>query len=403
MSEAATMRIPDLSGYREDFPILQREVNGQRMTYLDSAATSLKPQVVIDAVVGFYVRYTANVHRAVHALSEEATEAYEGARATVARFINADVREVALVRNTTEAINVIAHSLRDSGPVVMPLSEHHSNLVPWRSGRAVALDTLPSGEIDLARARRTIAKVQPTLVTLSTVSNGLGIKQPVAELTAAARRAGAYVMLDLSQSCGHEPVDVRALECDFACLSGHKMLGPSGIGVLYQREGLEQKLEPLLVGGAMVHEVHVDGHTYRPFPWCMEAGTPNIEGAIGLAAACEYLEDVGLEAIRCHCRQLSSAVRTGLAALPGVTVYGSSGMASDSIVTFSVGGVASHGVARMLSNRFGIMVRSGHHCAQPVHEACGLGETVRASVHLYNTMGEIERLVEAVSTISKML
>lgn len=403
MPETATLRIPDLSKHRSDFPILEREIDGRRLTYLDSAATSLKPQVVIDAVVGFYVRYTSNVHRAVHALSEEATEAYEGARATVARFINADVREVAFVRNTTEAINVIAHNLRDRGPVVMPLSEHHSNLVPWRSGQVVALDVLPSGETDLARARRTIANVKPTLVTLSTVSNGLGIKQPVAELTTAARRAGAYVMLDLSQSCGHEPVDVRALDCDFACLSGHKMLGPSGTGVLYQREGLEHKLEPLLVGGAMVHEVHVDGHEYRPFPWCMEAGTPNIEGAIGLAAACEYLEDVGLDTIQSHCRQLSSAARTGLAALPGVTVHASSAIASDSIVTFSVSGVAAHGVARMLSNRFGIMVRSGYHCSQPVHEACGLGETARASVHLYNTMEEIERLIEAVSTISKML
>ena len=402
MADSVAMQVADLSTYRKDFPILEREVGGRPLIYLDSAATSLKPQVVIDAVTGFYTRYTANVHRAVHALSEEATEAFEEARATVARFLNAETREIALVRNATEAINVVAHSLRNRGPVVMPLSEHHSNLVPWRAGHAVVLDALPSGEVDLGRASQTIAEIKPALVTVSTVSNGLGIRLPVAELTEAARQVGAYVMLDLSQSVGHEPVDVRALDCDYACLSGHKMLGPSGIGVLYQREGLEHTLEPLLVGGSMVHEVHVDGQEYRPFPWSMEAGTPNIEGAIGLAAACEYLACVGLEAVQSHCRNLTTTARAQLAALPKVKVYGRAAIASDSIVTFSVNGVAAHGVARMLSNRFGIMVRSGYHCAQPVHEACGMSESVRASVHLYNTLGEIEAFVKGVSVIARI-
>ncbi len=402
MAEPATTHVPDLSKYRRDFPILERDLSGRQLIYLDSAATSLKPQAVIDAVTGFYTRYTSNIHRAVHALSEEATEAFEDARATVARFLNADIREVAFTRNATEALNVVSHSLRDRGPVVMPLSEHHSNLVPWRAGNSVVLKAMPDGQVDIEAARRTIAETKPALVAMSTVSNGLGITLPVAELTAAARDAGAMVLLDVSQSCGHEPVDVVELDCDFACFSGHKMLAPSGIGVLYQREGLEHSLEPLLIGGAMVHEVHVEDHTFRPFPWCMEAGTPNIEGAIGLAAACDYLDAIGLDVVQSHCRHLTSMVRAQLEALPQVDVHVSGPSASDSMVTFSSKSVAAHGVARMLSNRFGIMVRSGYHCAQPVYESCGIPESVRASVHLYNTAEEMDSLVEAVSVVSKM-
>ena len=403
MSEAATLRIPDLSKHRSDFPILEREIDGRTVTYLDSAATSLKPQAVIDAVTGFYTGYTANVHRAVHALSEEATEAFEGARETVARFVNADTREIAFVRNATDAINVVAHTLRGKGCVIHPLSEHHSNLLPWRGGETVALDVLPGGELDLQAALRRIREVRPALLTMSTVSNALGNKLPISELTACAHEVSAYVMLDLSQSVGHEPVDVRALGCDFACFSGHKMLGPSGVGVLYRREGMADAVQPILVGGAMVHEVHVADHTYQPYPWGIEAGTPNIEGVIALGVACDYLENVGVDAIRVHCRHLTDHARAGLEKLKNVKIYGGAGEAlSDSIVTFTVNGLAAHGVARMLSNRFAIMVRSGYHCAQPFHEACGIPETVRASVHLYNTVEEIRAFVKAVSIVAQM-
>lgn len=403
MSDAATLRIPNLSKHRGEFPILERKIDGQRVTYLDSAATSLKPRAVIDAVIGFYSGYSANVHRAVHALSEEATEAFEGARETVARFVNADTREIAFVGNATDALNIVAHTLRGKGPVVHPLSEHHSNLLPWRAGEVVTLDVLPGGELDLEKAIRRMREVKPALLTMSTVSNALGNKLPVAELTACAHEVGAYVMLDLSQSVGHEPVDVRALACDFACFSGHKMLGPSGVGVLFRREDLADAIQPILVGGAMVHEVHVDSHTYQAYPWGIEAGTPNIEGVIGLAAACDFLEGVDVGAIRVHCRQLADQARAGLEKLKSVTIYGGTGDArSDSIVTFTVEGLAAHGVARMLSNRFAIMVRSGYHCAQPFHEACGIPETVRASMHLYNTAEEIRALVEAVSIVAKM-
>lgn len=403
MSDIAMQSVPDLSKHRTDFPILKREIDGRRVTYLDSAATSLKPQVVIDAVTGFYSGYTANVHRAVHALSEEATEAFEGARETVARFVNADTREIAFVRNATDALNVVAHTLRGKGTVIHPLSEHHSNLLPWRAGETVAFDVLPGGGFDLDSAIHRVREVKPALLTMSAVSNALGTKLPVSELTKCAHAIGAYVMLDLSQSVGHEPVDVRALACDFACFSGHKMLGPSGVGVLYRREGVADEIQPLLVGGSMVHEVHVKNHAYQPYPWGIEAGTPNIEGVIALAAACDYLEEVDVGAIRVHCRHLTDQIRDGLEKIKNVNVYGDAGEArSDSIVSFTVDGLAAHGVARMLSNRFAMMVRSGYHCAQPFHEACGIPETVRASVHLYNTADEAREFVEAVSVIAKM-
>lgn len=400
--ETTTIAVPDLSRYRSDFPVLTRQVLGRSVVYLDSAATSLKPRAVIDALTRFYSEYTANVHRAVHALSEEATEEYEEARAKVARFINADAREVAFTRNATEALNVVAHTVRELGPVAMPASEHHSNLLPWRSGTAVTLPVDADGRVDPARIRARLAETKPALVTFSSVSNALGTVLPVGEMTRWAREIGAYVMLDLSQSVGHEPVDVRGLDCDWAVFSGHKMLGPSGIGVLYQREGVKHPVQPLLIGGSMVHAVHVDDVEYRPFPWCLEAGTPNIEGAIALGAACEYLQGVGLERIHDHGTRLIATACNGLSSLRSVTVLGSEELRSSSIVTFRVGATAAHGVARILSNRFGIMVRSGYHCAQPFHEANKLPETVRASVHLYNTDEEIGRLVEAVGVVAGM-
>lgn len=403
MTDRKTSDAARLLCCREDFPILQRRIGDRALTYLDSAATSLKPQSVIDAICAFYTKYTANVHRAVHLLSEEATEAYEGARETVARFIDAESREIAFVRNATEALNVVAAMLRSCGPVAVPLSEHHSNLLPWRSGELIELELLPSGQIDLDDAERKLSEFRPRLVSFSTVSNALGTRQPLDELTSMARGIGACVLLDVSQSIGHEPLEMHELDCDFACFSGHKMLGPSGVGVLYQREDSGITVSPLLVGGSMISEVHRDSYVALPFPWCIEAGTPNIEGVIGLAAACEYLESTGLAAISDHCRALTSQARKGLLTIPGVRIHGGNDEATDTILAFSIETVPAHGIARMLSNRFGIMVRSGHHCAQPLHEACKLPESVRLSVHLYNTHEEIEYFVEAVSKIAEML
>jgi len=379
---------------------LRRTIDGRSIVYLDSAATSLKPQPVINAMLRFYTEMTANVHRAVHRLSEEATEAYEGARETVARLVNADSREIAFVRNATEGINVVAHTLCDRGPVAMLLTEHHSNQLPWRTQDCLVLDVHRDGSVDLDAARRDIKARKPALLAISTISGGLGVRCPVGELTAVARSVGAAVLLDLSQSVGHEPVDLQAVDCDYACFSGHKMLAPSGIGVLYQREDAPIKVEPLLVGGSMVHAVHTDDYELRPFPWSIEAGTPNIEGAIGLGAACDYLDRVGVENIQAHCAALVDRARGGLRKIERVRLVAADEVASDSIVSFTVRGLESHGVARMLSNRYGIMIRSGYHCAQPAHEALGLGETARASVHLYNTAAEIDAFIEGVRTLA---
>lgn len=369
---------------------------------MDSAATSLKPRSVIESVVRFYEESTANVHRAVHALSEEATELFEDARARIARFINADTREIVFVRHATEALNLVAHSLRSRGSVAVPLSEHHSNLLPWRSGHVVLLDLLPNGEVDVEAAQATIRKTRPGLVSMSTVSNALGVSLPVDALTAAARSVGACVLLDLSQSVGHGPVDVQNQDCDFACFSGHKMLGPSGVGVLYCRTDHRDGLEPLLAGGSMVQEVHRDSFSVQPFPWGLEAGTPNIEGVIGLGAACDYIQDVGLDLIQIHGRELTARTRAGLSRVSKVTLHAGLSESTDSIVAFSVAGQPAHGVARILSNRFGIMVRSGYHCAQPLHEELRLPESVRASFHLYNTPQEVDALVEAIGVIARI-
>lgn len=386
---------------RSDFPILGREIGGRPLIYLDSAATALKPRSVIDAVTRFYLETTANVHRAAHRLSEDATEAYEAARARIAHFVHADPREVAFVRNTTEAINVVAATLREIGPIAVPVSEHHSNLLPWLPHR-VLIDSAADGCIDLASARRVLAESRPALLTFSTVGGAFGTRQPTAELMTIAREHGVPVLLDVSQSVGHEPVDLRGLGCDYACFSGHKMLGPSGVGVLFQREGAARTVRPLLLGGSMVKEVHLEEFVAQPFPWALEAGTPNIEGALGLAAACEYLFSCGLREIAQHCDGLAAEARRRLAAINGVRVHGPSGSAAAGIVAFTAASVESPALARVLSDRFGIMVRAGYHCTQPLHEATGISETVRASFHLYNTATEVDSLASAVSTIIRM-
>jgi cysteine desulfurase/selenocysteine lyase len=393
----------DIKSIRGDFPILAREDNGLPLTYLDSAATSLKPRPVIEAVQSFYEQCTANVHRAVHQLSEEATERLEASRETIARFINADTREIAFVRNSTEGLNLIANALTENDHVVSPLSEHHSNLLPWGRFKQTILDIGEDGNIDMASTREWIRAESPTVVSASTVSNAFGVHLPIDELRAEASNAGADFVLDLSQSAGHSPVDVYKLGCDFAVLSGHKMLGPSGIGILYKSEQTKRQLLPLYLGGEMVHEVHRDHYVARPFPWCMEAGTPNIEGTFGLAAACNYLDDIGLDSISEHCSQLCTYLRDELEDINGVRLITPRQAHYPGIIVFQVEGQTAHGIARVLSNRFNIMVRSGFHCAQPAHEALGLEETLRASVHIYNSRDDIEKLVDAVKTIVKTL
>ena len=259
-----------------------------------------------------------------------------------------------------------------------------------------------TGCVDLGRAQADLRRERPGLVAASTIGNAFGTRQPVSELATLARELGAEVLLDVSQSVGHEAVDVGQLDCDYVCFSGHKMLGPSGVGVLWVRSGREAKLRPLLHGGSMVLRVGLDDCELQPHPWCLEAGTPNIEGVLGLAAACDYLDGVGIDKIEQHNQALVSAFRSGLTTIPRIEVNGAKNSPESAITSFCMAGLQAHNIARLLSNRFGIMVRSGYHCAQPLHAVCGLPETVRVSVHLYNTMKEIGACIEALSIISRM-
>lgn len=386
---------------RLDFPILQRNLDSGRLVYLDSAATSLKPKAVLDAIAEYYFVCTGNVRRGVHALSEEASEKFDAARDRIARFINAEAMEVAFVRNATEAVNLVALSPAASRGVALGLGEHHSNLLPWRRGRILELPVDGLGRIDVERASRLVKEEKPGLIAFSSIGNALGVRQPVEALVRMAREAGARVLIDLSQSVGHEPVDLQALDCDYACFSGHKMLGPSGIGVLYARRGCEADLNPVNVGGSMVKSVHADGHVALPFPQCMEGGTPNIEGVLGLASACDYLDNAGLEEVRDHGNELIREFKRLVKAIGRIRVLAPEENGSP-IATFTMNGVEAHAVARLLSNRFGIMSRSGYHCAQPLHQKLGLPETVRVSVHLYNTIDEIRHCAKALGTIAQL-
>jgi cysteine desulfurase/selenocysteine lyase len=392
---------PDLTCYRADFPLLRRRLNGHPVIYLDSAATALKPQTVIDSVTRYYTDCTANVRRGVHALSEEASDLFEAARERIGRFINADAREILFVRNATEACNLVANSLPSDALVATNFAEHHSNLLPWRARRHIELETDSTGRINVDKAESVLGSSSPAVVTFSSVGNAFGVRQPVFELTELAHASGAKVLLDVSQSIGHEPVDVRMFNCDYLCFSGHKMLGPTGVGVLYVRAGAEDQLHPLLLGGSMVKSVGLDNYTPLEFPWGFEAGTPSIEGVFGLAAACDYLDSIGLSVIHEHTSALTHQLREELQQINRVRVHGNSNDDS-AIVTFSVTGLEAHGVARILSNRHAILVRSGFHCAEPLHHIRNLPETVRVSVHLYNTAEEIDTCARAVRMISDL-
>lgn len=382
-------------GIRGDFPILDGADNPQPLIYLDSAATSLKPRVVIEAVTGFYTSYTANVHRAVHGLSEEATQRYEASRESIAHLIGADSREIAFTKNATEALNLLALNQHQDCRVSVAPTEHHSNLLPWRRFNSTALPLDQTRRIDVAALPAHIAEHTPDIVTFATISNGLGVTQPTTRIIEELGNSAA-VILDLSQSVGHESIDLIELNPDYACFSGHKMLGPSGVGVLYKNEAATA-LSPIYLGGEMVHQVSLTDYEPRPWPWCMEAGTPNIEGVIGLGAAAEYLLGIGVDAIEEHCHQLANQLRQGLTSIPDITLTAPT--ADSGLVSFSVEGYGAHGISKILSNRFNIMVRSGFHCTQPLHELFGLPETVRASFHLYNTEAEVDALIVALKTI----
>jgi cysteine desulfurase/selenocysteine lyase len=393
----------DLERIRQDFPILRRQVNGQPLTYFDSAATSLKPKSVIEAIVRFYTESCANIHRGVHLLSAEASELFEESRRKIAGFLNADEEEVVLVRNATEAINLVCHSLELKGAVVSTLADHHSSALPWLDRFEVRYVELESdGALSLSSYKKAI-RTGAALVCVPYISNALSVISPIKELIDMAHEAGALVLVDGSQSVPHLPTDVRELDCDFLVFSGHKMLGPSGVGVLFGKLDLLEQMEPFLKGGDMNKEVHRGSYVPADLPTKFEAGTPNIEGAIGLGAAVDYLETIGMENVKAHCHDLTAFALQELAAIDKIRIFGPlDTKRRSSSVTFELAGLEAHGLAKMLSQRYAIMVRSGYHCAQPLHEALNIPQTVRASFYLYNSIEEVKLLSNALKEIAKL-
>ncbi len=394
-----------------DFPILQQSVHGRPLVYLDNAATSQKPRAVIEALVRYYERDNANVHRGIHALSSRATEAFEGARERVARFLNAESPdEIIFTRGTTEAINLVAHAwaaatLKPGDVILLTEMEHHSNLVPWqiiaaRTGAQLAFIPVTGDEglLDLSRLDGLLTP-RVKLLAFAHVSNSLGTVNPARELCARAREVGAVTLVDAAQSAGHMPVDVREIGCDFLAFSGHKTCGPTGIGVLYGRRGALERMDPWHGGGEMILDVDYSGARYKPPPHRFEAGTPDISGAIGLAAALDYLDGIGRERIARHGRELGAMAAERLAAMPGVRVLGPrEGRAG--IVSFTLRDVHAHDIVTFADQR-GVALRGGHHCTQPLMRRLGLESTARASFHLYNTPGEVDVLVDTVREIQR--
>ena len=389
---------------RADFPILRQTENGQRLVYLDSAATSQKPERVIQAIADYYRTTNANVHRGAYALAVRATDAYEAARARLARFVNAWGPEgVVFTRGTTEAINLVAGSygranVRRGDVVVVTAMDHHSNLVPWQllcheQGATLRMvEITPEGRLDLADLGAALER-GPKIVAFPYVSNALGTVNPVAEITRLAHAAGAVVVVDGAQSSPHLAVDVQALGCDFYALSGHKMLGPMGSGALVAKPALLDAMPPYHGGGEMIARVWDDHSTYNKIPHKFEAGTPNVEGAVGLAAAIEYLEDIGMERIAEHERALAALALERLGGIDGVTLYGPKDHRAG-VVSFNYLDVHPHDLATVLDQE-GVCIRAGHHCAQPLVRRLNTAATARASFYLYNDADDVDALVSA--------
>jgi cysteine desulfurase/selenocysteine lyase len=407
----------DVARIRKDFPILERQIHdGTPLIYLDSANTSQKPRQVLDALADFYERHNANIHRATHQLGEEATQAYEGARATVAGFIGAaEPAEVVFTKNVSEAINLVAYSMGNAsaagqsgrfalGPgdeIVITEMEHHSNIVPWqllcqRTGATLRwFGVTPDGRLDTSDIDDLITE-RTKLVALAHQSNVLGTINPVRAIADRAHAAGALVLVDAAQSVPHMPVDVAALGADFLGFTGHKMCGPTGIGVLWGRRELLEEMPPFLGGGEMIEQVWIDHSTFAPPPHKFEAGTMPIAQAVGLGAAIDYLGDIGLDALREHEHGLVSHALGLLAGIEGVRILGpAQDVDRGAAISFTVEGVHPHDVSQVLDER-GIAVRAGHHCAWPLHRAFGVQASTRASFYLYNTHDEVDALAEGI-------
>ena len=400
----------DVASIREDFPILQRQVHGKPLVYLDNAATTQKPRAVIEALVHFYEHHNANIHRAIHALGEEATSAYEETRAKVARFINAPRPEcIVFTRNTTEAINLVAYAWgrENIGPgdeIVLTEMEHHSNLVPWQrlaqeTGATVKYigvtdeGTLALNDLDSFIGERV------KLVAVTHVSNALGTINPVEQIVAAAHRRGAVAVVDGAQAAPHMPVDVQALDCDFYAFSAHKMLGPTGVGVLYGRYELLDTMQPFLSGGEMIRRVRLDGANWNDVPWKFEAGTPNIADVIAFSAALDYLTALGMTNVRAHEEELTTYALRRLRQREELIIYGPlDASRRGGVVSFNYPDIHPHDVGTIL-DREGVAIRAGHHCAQPLMTRLGVAGTVRASFYIYNTAEEVDALLQGIEKV----
>lgn len=405
----------DVESVRAQFPILNQEHHaGVPLIYLDNAATSQKPQQVIDALSDYYLRYNANVHRGIHKLSEEATAAYEEARLKVRRFIHASSRrEIVFTRGATEAVNLVAQTwgranLKPGDVVLSTVMEHHANIVPWQilaAEKGFTLRFVPlleNGQLDLEAYQRMLVNEPVKLVAVVHSSNVLGTINPVQEMACAAHEAGALILVDGAQSVPHMPVDVQALGTDFLVFSAHKMIGPTGIGVLYARRDLLEAMPPFLGGGDMISKVTLEGSTWNEIPYKFEAGTPSIAEAIGLGAAIDYLSALGMEQIHAHEQALAIYLMERLQEIPGLRVLGPQEGARGALAAFVMEGLHAHDVAQVL-DAVGIAVRAGHHCAMPLHDYLGVNATARASLYLYNRFSEVDQLVEGIYDVRKKL
>ncbi len=390
---------------RKDFPILKRQVHDKPLVYLDSTASSQKPLAVLDAMDTYYRNYNANVHRGVYQISEEATAAMEKARVKTARFINArQSKQVIFTRNTSESINLVAYSwgnanIHAGDLIILTEMEHHSNLVPWqllaqRTGaRLEFIPVTDDGQLRLDIYTQLLQQ-EPRLVAFTHMSNVLGTINPVQEMTAQAHAVGAIVLVDAAQSVPHLPVDVQALDVDLLCFSGHKMLGPTGIGVLYGRRSLLEAMPPFMGGGDMIRKVSLRESTWNDLPWKFEAGTPAIAESIGLGAAVDYLHALGMDNVMQHEREITAYAMEQLQAIPELTIYGPKDGPRGGVISFTLGDIHPHDLASILDQEVGVAIRAGHHCAQPLMERYGLAATARASFYVYTIKKEIDILVQ---------
>jgi len=413
MARAAKVLL-NVPAIRKDFPILLRKVRDKPIVYLDSAATSQKPKQVIEAESDFYTRYNANVHRAIYELGEEATREYEGAREKVAGFLHAKApSEIVFTKSTTESINLVAYGwgikgkLKEGDEIVGTVMEHHSNHVPWhfvRDYKGIVLKHVgvtDDGRLKMEEYEDLITK-RTKVVTVAQVSNVLGTINPVREIAKRAHEVGAICVVDAAQSVPHMPVDVQALDCDFLAFSGHKMLGPTGIGVLYGKQGVLEEMEPLLGGGEMIREVHLGHASWNDVPYKFEGGTPNIAGAIGLGAAVDYLTKLRMDAVRAHEMELTAYALEQVHRLKGVHPLGVEDVSGrGGVLSFTMDHAHPHDIASILDVE-GICIRSGHHCAQPLMERFNLPATARASFYVYNDVDDVDRLIQGLRKVMEV-